>query len=100
MQVSRQPVLIKAPESQQFPPAKTVRFECRVRSPFYLVWYKDGQLLEAGKGRVKTRGNELVLSNTIRNDSGFYQCEVLAGKFNLLLLLLQTHRFMHVLAPT
>ena len=89
-------MLLKAPESQQFPPAKTVRFECRVRSPFYLVWYKDGQLLEAGKGRVKTRGNELVLSNTIRNDSGFYQCEVLAGKFYLL----QIHILVHAYAST
>lgn len=24
------------------------------------------------------KGNELVVSNTIRNDSGFYQCEVIA----------------------
>ncbi|CAG7726772.1 unnamed protein product [Allacma fusca] len=78
VQVSRYPILLKPLESQHFPPAKTVRFDCRVPRPFYLVWYKDGQLLETGRGRVKTRGNELVISNTIRNDSGFYQCEVLA----------------------
>jgi len=26
----------------------------------------------------QVKGNELVVSNTIRNDSGFYQCEVIA----------------------
>jgi len=27
---------------------------------------------------LQAKGNEIVISNTIRNDSGFYQCEVIA----------------------
>ena len=40
IQISRFPLLLKSLESQQFPPAKTVRFECRVPSSFHLLWYK------------------------------------------------------------
>ena len=40
-----------------------------------MLWYKDGQVLEINKGRFKSKNNELVISNTIRSDSGFYQCE-------------------------
>ncbi|CAL8107639.1 unnamed protein product [Orchesella dallaii] len=78
IQVFQLPALQREPVSYQYPPAKTVRFECKVNPIFSLIWYKDGQVLEAGKGRVKVKGNELVVSNTIRNDSGFYQCEVIA----------------------
>jgi len=53
LQVFRLPALQREPVSYQYPPAKTVRFECKVNPLFSLVWYKDGQVLEAGKGRVK-----------------------------------------------
>ncbi|XP_035710982.1 protogenin isoform X2 [Folsomia candida] len=78
IQVVRLPALIKGPNSYKYPPAKTVRFECKVPPTYTLIWYKDGQRLETGKGRVKAKGNEIVISNTIRNDSGFYQCEVVS----------------------
>lgn len=57
MQVFRLPALQVQPDSYQYPPAKTVRFECKVPPMFSLVWYKDGQLLETGKGRVKVYMN-------------------------------------------
>lgn len=53
VQVFRLPALQIGPESYQYPAAKTVRFECKVPPLFSLVWYKNGQLLETGKGRVK-----------------------------------------------
>lgn len=62
MQVFRLPALQVQPDSYQYPPAKTVRFECKVPPLFSLVWYKDGQLLETGKGRVKVL-HEFLLSN-------------------------------------
>ncbi|XP_071453231.1 protogenin-like [Hetaerina americana] len=84
------PIFIRAPNSQVFPTAKTVRFECEVGLPPGpgsslfpplppVVWLKDGALLDIN-GRVKQRPPVLVLSNTVTDDSGLYQCVARGGK--------------------
>ncbi|XP_046398270.1 protogenin-like isoform X2 [Ischnura elegans] len=84
------PIFIRAPNSQVFPSAKTVRFECEVGLPPGpgsslfpplppVVWLKDGALLDIN-GRVKQRPPVLVLSNTVTDDSGLYQCVARVGK--------------------
>lgn len=57
---------------QIYPAAKTVRFECK--SSVATIWYKDGKQV-ISKGRIKIKGSELVITNSILSDSGFYQCE-------------------------
>ncbi|XP_054280101.1 protogenin B-like [Macrosteles quadrilineatus] len=73
-QVLRPPVITKRPKSQEFPTAKTVRFQCEAdgNPPPDIMWYRDGQKLHIN-GRIKLR-KELVVSNTVSNDSGVYQC--------------------------
>ncbi|KAG8273499.1 hypothetical protein J6590_019209 [Homalodisca vitripennis] len=68
------PVLTKKPKSQVLPTAKTIRFQCEAEgNPIpQVVWYKNGYKLHIN-GRIKLR-DELVLSNTVSNDSGVYQC--------------------------
>jgi len=57
-----------------YPIAKTVRFECEmagVPKP-NITWYKNGEPLHIN-GRIKQKGWSLVLSNTVKEDSGIYQ---------------------------
>ncbi|KAG8225283.1 hypothetical protein J437_LFUL001896, partial [Ladona fulva] len=85
------PVFIRPPASQVFPTAKTVRFDCEVGLPpgpgskLFLplppvVWLKDGKILDIN-GRVKQKQSVLVLSDTVTNDSGLYQCVARTGKY-------------------
>ncbi|XP_033606589.1 protogenin isoform X2 [Cryptotermes secundus] len=75
LEVLEAPLFIKVPTSQVYLTAKTVRFECDVKDnrTTEIVWLKDGKQLQIN-GRIKQRPSELVLSNTVTDDSGLYQC--------------------------
>ncbi|XP_059487639.1 protogenin-like [Neocloeon triangulifer] len=63
------------PQSLMYPIAKTVKFECEidgVPKP-NVTWYKNGELLHIN-GRIKQKVLALYLSNTVKEDSGIYQC--------------------------
>lgn len=75
IEVWQKPNVSITPLEQKFPTAKTVRFTCEasgIPKP-ELLWFKDGELLHIN-GRIKQKGPELVLTNTISSDSGLYQC--------------------------
>ncbi|XP_069674943.1 protogenin-like [Periplaneta americana] len=69
------PTFEKVPTSQVYLTAKTVRFECEVKDnkTTEVKWLKNGAELKIN-GRIKLRQAELVLSNTVTDDSGLYQC--------------------------
>ncbi|CAG0884189.1 unnamed protein product [Darwinula stevensoni] len=70
------PTFIRTPESVEHPIAKTIRFECEADGwpQPQIQWLKDGKPL-AVTGRVKIlKRNQLVLSNSVVEDAGIYQC--------------------------
>ncbi|XP_075231320.1 protogenin-like [Lycorma delicatula] len=75
LEVLSPPVLVVKPKSQVYPTAKTVRFECEAKgNPLPdITWLKDGIKLRIN-GNTSLRHQELVLSNTVTDDSGIYQC--------------------------
>ncbi|KAL1452470.1 hypothetical protein WDU94_006698 [Cyamophila willieti] len=92
VQVLQAPRIVSHPKSVSLPTAKTVRFECTVDGvpPPSVVWYKNGEKLLIN-GRIKQRSRELVMSNTVSDDAGIYQCVAsnsagetwAAGRFHL-----------------
>jgi Immunoglobulin domain len=68
------PTIKKSPLSLVYPIAKTVRFECEFEGmpKPNITWYKNGELLHIN-GRIKQKVWTLVLSNTVKEDSGIYQ---------------------------
>lgn len=80
------PTINKSPQSLMFPIAKTVRFECEFEGlpKPNITWYKNGELLHIN-GRIRQKVWTLVLSNTVKEDSGIYQVNLRKagrGKFN------------------
>ncbi|XP_026680773.1 protogenin-like [Diaphorina citri] len=74
-QVVRPPRMLSRPKSVSHPIAKTARFECDaegVPKP-NLVWLKNGKRLVIN-GRIKQRARELLMSNSVSDDSAIYQC--------------------------
>lgn len=76
LEVMTPPNISIPPETQTMPIANTIRFKCVAEgnpTP-NITWYHNGQRLKLN-GRVKAKGKQLLLvSNTVSNDSGFYQC--------------------------
>lgn len=75
LEVLSPPLLVKKPKSQVYPTAKTVRIECEAKgNPLpEIVWLKNGQTLRIN-GRVSARNQSLVISNSVSDDTGIYQC--------------------------
>ncbi|KAI5698206.1 hypothetical protein M8J75_003516 [Diaphorina citri] len=75
IEVVRPPRMLSRPKSVSHPIAKTARFECDaegVPKP-NLVWLKNGKRLVIN-GRIKQRARELLMSNSVSDDSAIYQC--------------------------
>jgi len=75
------PTIKKSPLSLVYPIAKTVRFECEFEGmpKPNITWYKNGELLHIN-GRIKQKVWTLVLSNTVKEDSGIYQVRLCQTK--------------------
>ncbi|XP_039300274.1 LOW QUALITY PROTEIN: protogenin-like, partial [Nilaparvata lugens] len=80
LEVLSPPLVVKKPKSDVYPTAKTVRIECEAKgNPLPdIVWLKNGQTLRIN-GRVSARNQSLVLSNSVPDDSGVYQCVLSNG---------------------
>jgi hypothetical protein len=66
-----------------YPIAKTVRFECEFEGmpKPNITWYKNGELLHIN-GRIRQKTWTLVLSNTVKEDSGIYQVRLKLKKIS------------------
>uniref|UniRef100_T1IJK3 Uncharacterized protein n=1 Tax=Strigamia maritima TaxID=126957 RepID=T1IJK3_STRMM len=69
------PTFIKRPQSFVVPSVQTVRFECEAQGnpPPKILWLKNGETIHTN-GRIKIKNFELVILQTVTNDSGLYQC--------------------------
>ncbi|XP_050421746.1 protogenin B-like [Adelges cooleyi] len=77
LEVMTPPTIVTKPETQTVPIANTIRFRCSAEgnpTP-NITWYHNGQLLKP-HGRIKLKDKYLLVSNTVSNDSGVYQCFV------------------------
>ncbi|XP_063438172.1 protogenin-like [Mytilus trossulus] len=78
--VTTPPVIIEKPKNQKFPRSRVIIFTCDAEgSPKpKITWYKDGQrtLISNTHGRykIKDEGRQLVIEQTVVEDSGYYQC--------------------------
>lgn len=67
--------VLEPPRSETYPTAHTVRFKCNVGGvPFpNVTWYRDGVRLNSD-GHYKPSKKELLISQSVASDTGFYQC--------------------------
>lgn len=69
------PYIKEAPESQTYPNAHTARFTCDAQGVPHpnITWLKNGEPV-APSGRIRVLNNKLVISMSVANDTGYYQC--------------------------
>ncbi|XP_033726119.1 protogenin-like [Pecten maximus] len=72
------PVITQPPQSVQYVPAHSTRFECAVEgNPRPQVqWLRNGTKIMAAANHQIKENNDLVITGTVPQDSGYYQCVV------------------------
>ncbi|XP_060076160.1 protogenin-like [Ylistrum balloti] len=76
--VHTRPVITRGPQSVQYVPAHSTRFECVVDgNPRPRVqWLRNGtKIMPAANHQIK-QNNDLVITGTVPQNSGYYQCVV------------------------